>query len=465
MIFGGHLILILALGCNLDYAITDTKEPVHEVDVDTAIITEESDAPLNTMDSDSVDAPQDDPVLPTDSDTYPETPVLETDVPADTDHPTMDEFGNPLYPIINPDFEDTGVAPDPSVSRSLEDCNIPDDFMLVTYVDFDQDGFGADPYETQLWGGMGWLPTQIVVSGISSHYNYFMDREAQIYDIDAVNPRLRNETPNIVSPQAVSLFPEIYQSAFGIERLHTAIDIINNEGGLGYTLTAQAAITNQRNVFRNALVFIAQQRCANSMSCLSTNFESFPFNGYNQSGFYQNTFLTYFLWQGGGGCANVNCYGSPFSATFWKGDEGVEYGFQYYSRNDQRYFTFDRLYDTDPNVNEGFYVCSWFSDDADGDGYSLEQGDCNDGAAWISPVAREIPNNGVDNNCDGLEDCFSDNDRDGYYGLEIHTVPTVDCPLQGRPNDCNDSDARINPGLVEIPCNHIDENCDSTDMN
>lgn len=64
-----------------------------------------------------------------------------------------------------------------------------------------------------------------------------------------------------------------------------------------------------------------------------------------------------------------------------------------------------------------------------------------------------------------LEDCFSDNDGDGYYGLEIHTVPTVDCPLQGRPNDCNDSDARVNPGQVEIPCNHIDENCDSTDMN
>ena len=39
--------------------------------------------------------------------------------------------------------------------------------------------------------------------------------------------------------------------------------------------------------------------------------------------------------------------------------------------------------------------------DDDGDGFSELGGDCDDGDARISPAAREVIDDGVDNDCDG----------------------------------------------------------------
>ncbi|GEM_PF-3642847 len=105
--------------------------------------------------------------------------------------------------------------------------------------------------------------------------------------------------------------------------------------------------------------------------------------------------------------------------------------------------------------------------DNDGDGYGVcpncnttnnctyNGNDCDDTASGIHPDAREIYCNGVDENCDGIDECnCTDNDGDNFYAMALK------CPMG---NDCNDNDANIHPGADEIYCNRIDENCDGID--
>ncbi|MFT6336496.1 MAG: putative repeat protein (TIGR01451 family) [Saprospiraceae bacterium] len=127
-------------------------------------------------------------------------------------------------------------------------------------------------------------------------------------------------------------------------------------------------------------------------------------------------------------------------------------------------------------------------DDLDADGfYSIE--DCNDSEALINPDAEEIPNNEVDEDCDG-EALIIDDDMDGFNSDEdcddqnaainpdaeeiINNSVDEDCDGLAvvidndndgfnSDEDCDDQNADINPDAVEIPDNGIDEDCDGVD--
>ena len=84
--------------------------------------------------------------------------------------------------------------------------------------------------------------------------------------------------------------------------------------------------------------------------------------------------------------------------------------------------------------------------DADGDGYDATK-DCDEADAARHPGAREIADNGVDEDCDGADAVNLDRDGDG--------IP--------RPADCDDANGAIRPGAADIPANKVDEDCDGAD--
>jgi len=129
--------------------------------------------------------------------------------------------------------------------------------------------------------------------------------------------------------------------------------------------------------------------------------------------------------------------------------------------------------------------------DADGDGYTTCEGDCNDADGAIHPGAEEQCD-GLDNDCDGATGIGEvDNDLDGVSlcegdcddqnpavypgageqcdGLDDDcdgTVPEDELDADGDgvapcAGDCNDRDATIYPGAKEL-CDGIDNDCDGS---
>ncbi len=105
--------------------------------------------------------------------------------------------------------------------------------------------------------------------------------------------------------------------------------------------------------------------------------------------------------------------------------------------------------------------------DEDGDGWSVEDGDCNDQDPEIFPGQDEICD-GVDQDCDGVIDndagdfYYPDADEDGY-GDDNGAEQSCE-PIEGYLDvggDCDDTDPNINPDATES-CDGIDEDCNGT---
>lgn len=107
--------------------------------------------------------------------------------------------------------------------------------------------------------------------------------------------------------------------------------------------------------------------------------------------------------------------------------------------------------------------------DQDGDGYGYE--DCNDSVKSIHPNAAEVVADGIDQDCDKGDLCWRDGDADGFRPDAISTTPSadLDCLDAGEAGnsalttDCDDANAAVKPGAVELAGDEIDQNCDKAE--
>lgn len=103
--------------------------------------------------------------------------------------------------------------------------------------------------------------------------------------------------------------------------------------------------------------------------------------------------------------------------------------------------------------------------DVDGDGVSVEDGDCDDADASVFPGQTEVCD-GVDQDCDGEVDedttelWHPDADGDGF-GDDLSPTEACSRPDGFVPNagDCDDGRADVFPGALEV-CDGVDTDCD-----
>ena len=105
-------------------------------------------------------------------------------------------------------------------------------------------------------------------------------------------------------------------------------------------------------------------------------------------------------------------------------------------------------------------------DSCDAEGFSAEGGDCVDDDPDVYPDAEEESDDGIDQDCNGVDaaSCRADEDNDGWGGGGVYDDLDGDCYDQGdlpagEYGDCDDSNAAVNPVMPEIPDDGLDNDC------
>ena len=147
-----------------------------------------------------------------------------------------------------------------------------------------------------------------------------------------------------------------------------------------------------------------------------------------------------------GSVGGTALYSDTVSAAGDNVDEGVFVGLVYDYGVDELTITSDTTSDT-----WGIDEVIWSElglDDADGDGYTEADGDCDDDDASTSPDATEIWYDGVDSDCSGTSDY--DVDGDGHDSSAWGGL------------DCDDGDSATSPSATETWYDGIDSDCSGT---
>ena len=113
-------------------------------------------------------------------------------------------------------------------------------------------------------------------------------------------------------------------------------------------------------------------------------------------------------------------------------------------------------------------------EDADGDGYGDSSppsgvtagNDCDDSSATVYLNATEVVTDGIDQDCDGVDTCYTDDDKDGFG--DSNTVDGIDLncdrkssKLANDSDDCDDTDNSVYPNASEL-CDGQLNDCNGT---